>query len=464
MRWIGVAALGLAAAGGSAQSLNIPGIGRVRVPTIGRPAAARPAAADRRTPPRVSSNPRQMPDGRWTCATSAELAGWGTVRIVRAQIVDYPGARHVPGSRMLGLPQWWQVEFEVERRGGGNLRVESDHRSTGAGDGTGRPWQAYDVSAMRQLALPAAPRAIAMINRINVGPLPARLDLQLGVVARSADGQPRSMWQVDDSRRVVRFAGLPLTCLDAPAPPVPVPAAAVDLRRPVQTAGPGVSAAKPAAGTLREAVYNAWVYSFGNGVMPDFEQAKAWLREAQRREAATGDTSSFYLIRNELAAFGQTDRASVLLDGLNVLRSNGWVAARYHFGIGATLGDPQAMAALGYVWGDGFKNPAQMIYYCRAGFLAARASRVEHELDAVNHFCPTGAFDDLMTPAERRANPASIARAAAKSGALQSEYSDMQRMASAAMREAIRDAFTPPPPSKMCAYRQTGGRLAPAPC
>ena len=118
----------------------------------------------------------------------------------------------------------------------------------------------------------------------------------------------------------------------------------------------------------------------------------------------------------------------MLTRGQSYSSQNQWEFARFYFGRAAHLGDVQGMAALGWVYGERFNDPALEVYWCRKAFLKARAAKKDFEIDAVNYFCPLQSFSALMTAKERAANQISINRAKATSGEIQRKAEDMAKL------------------------------------
>ena len=114
-----------------------------------------------------------------------------------------------------------------------------------------------------------------------------------------------------------------------------------------------------------------------------------------------------------------------------------WPRARAYFAAAAAQGDVQGMAALGYTYGKDVPqavNPERERYWCAQAYAGALRSKINHELEAVNFFCPKPLIASLTkTDAERRRNAAASARADA-------EYQANKAKATAAARAMISSA------------------------
>ncbi len=376
----------------------------------------------------VASNPVRNAAGHWSCATSGTIGRVGTVRIVSARQVDRPNVSGMQSMFIGPIRRFWQVELEFTPAPHQQRPYALSYRMDAWEEG-GTAWQWMDAERnIRRGEEPAGAsvRRTALAISYDAGPFPDRMVAKIGATMKIQSekqyGFPATLGGE------FGFPAIPSNCMDdAVAAPAQVANTVVStpagpLIRPVQVAAPNIAKVNAKPGTVREAVQIGFIWSYGEGVHPDFDQGRAWYEEAQRRQQKARDFSMQNEIKLTLGYYAITDRLKLLERGLPALARNSWQEAQFFFGRAAQLGDAQGMAALGYTYAEGRVNSRMEYYWCRKAFLAARASRVQHELDAVNHFCATTTFQSLMTPAERRANPASIARAKAKSGAIQRQH------------------------------------------
>jgi len=401
----------------------------------------------------IRSAPRVGADGFSTCATSAELPGLARIRIVETKFTDRPAMRGAGAIVSGGIRGYWYVDYTVERFDRTTFAFGDSFMNNRADDSNGHAWQSMDNRNRDDHALVPAGgigRAQAIYisyetDGSDVKTLSPVLDFSMQVPATDLPASMRAnSITYPAGRATIRFPYLPANCSDAPhVASAPAPAASAALILPRQFPMKDVDMLNAASGSVKEAVQAGYIWSMGEGVPLDFTQGKAWFDEAVRRQEASRDFSFRNSIDEMLSQYRIGDVEQLFNKGTHALLTTQWDEAVFYFGRGAAMGNPQAMAALGYAFGDGRGNPALGVYWCRKAFLAARATRQEHDLDGVNHFCPAASFDDLMTPAERRANPASIARAAAESAVLKRQFDAQVALVRRGIEAGIRDGMAP---------------------
>lgn len=406
----------------------------------------------------IRSAPRATADGFFTCSTTAEIPGVAKVSIVAARFTDRPAIKG-PGAVVSGgIRGFWYVTYTVQRLDRTTYSFGDSFMNNRANDSAGREWQSMDNrNRDNDEMIPAGGTGRAEAIYISyetdgtgVTTISPVLDFSMQVPDTSLPaGLNTRNFTTRSGGATIRFPFIPVNCNDTPNPAAPARAAALApiamaaLILPRQFPMKGVDMLNAPKGSVKEAVQAGYIWSLGEGVPLDFEQGKAWFDEAMRRQEASRDYSLQNSIAEMLSQYRITNVEQLFNKGIRGLMTNRWDDAVFYFGRGADLGNPQAMAALGYSFADGQGNPALGVYWCRKGFLAARATRQQHDLDGVNHFCPTASFDDLMTPAERRANPASIARAAAESAALKRQFDAQVALVRRGIEAGIRDGLAP---------------------
>lgn len=424
---------------------------RGRLPGFGN---RQPAQRAGREPQTSVNAPKRLADGSMTCNTSIDVPRVAKIRIVSARFTDRPSLSGVQGAVAGDIRRWWVLDYEVIPYGNQPYTFSNSFMGSGAVDDKGARWGTIDMERNRRRTQEPGgtpTRRTATFISYESGPYPTTMAPKLATRINYAS---TNRFPTGDMVGAFSFPAIPGVCSDEgsgnaaiaaggpTAPGAATPAAqpaASGLIRPRQVVKAGISPINATAGSVREAVQIGFVWSYGEGVHPDFEQGLAWYREAARRQAQKRD----FTMQNEIALmlrnYENRNVINLYEQGRRAMIRNGWQEALYFFGRAAELGNAQAMAALSYVYGEGRANPRMQIYWCREAFEAARASRAEHDLDAVNHFCPVGAFQDMMTPAERRANPASIARARAKMDAIRRENDAWVATARRIWDEAMRD-------------------------
>lgn len=429
------------------QGINIPGLGRIRIPVPRLPPVLRGRTArPGRAAPVATIQPATNPDGSARCGASIDLPGFARLRIVEARFTDRPPLTGFQGVAAGGIRGFWVIDYEatayVDRAYGFSVSFMGSR----AQDSNGGAWGSMRAPQAESRGLTPAGEAVRgqviyisyESNGSGIATMSPRLAASVTAPGqRVLDGYNRGA-NLD-------FPPIPANCTDRPlagAARVAAGRPVTGLIRPRQILREGVASLNARGGTVREAVQIGFIWSYGEGVHPDFEQGLAWYREAERRQGLRHDLSMQNEIRLMLANYAETDVERLFNRGIAALARNGWQESLYFFGRAAELGNAQAMAALGYVYGEGRLNPRMQFFWCRRSFLAARASRREHDLDAVNHFCPVITFADVMTARERAANPASIARARAKSGAIRREHDAMAALARQWWREAVIEGLT----------------------
>jgi TPR repeat protein len=181
--------------------------------------------------------------------------------------------------------------------------------------------------------------------------------------------------------------------------------------------------------SVKYAVQIGFIWAYGQGVYPDFEQGLAWYIEAKRRQVRSRDRSMAREIELGISELTMTDVGQLLGRGQRAAVRGESDYARFFFGRAAELGAPQGMAALGYTYGHNYKNARMEIYWCRRAYLGAKQTGQEYDIDAVNYFCAEESFADLMTKKERAANKKSIVRATAKSEKIRRDTEAMAALA-----------------------------------
>ncbi len=403
----------------------------------------------------IRSNPRPTADGFTTCSTLAEVPGLARVRIVEARLADRPPVRGAGAIVTGGIRGYWYLDYTVERLDRRAFSFGDSFMNNRANDSNGRQWQSMDNRNRDDkeiVSAGAVGRAKAIYisydsDGADVATISPVLDFSMQVPATDLPASMRgSNITYPAGGATIRFPFLPVNCVDQPdaaaaAPHPAAPAASAALILPHQFPMKGVDMLNAPKGSVKEAVQAGYIWSLGEGVPLDFDQGKAWFEEAVRRQEASRDFTFQHAIEEMLSQYHVGDVEQLFNKGLRGLMTNQWDDAIFYFGRAAALGNPQAMAALGYAFGDGRGNPALGVYWCRKGFLAARTTRQEHDLDGVNHFCPAASFDDLMTSAERRANPASIMRAAAESAAIERQFDAQVALVRRGIEAGIRDGL-----------------------
>jgi len=108
---IGLFALSSFIAPASAQSINIPGIGRIqipiRIPNVQAPVrqpGMQPQTPQQRNArndqPVIVSSPAQRADGTWSCSTSIDYPAVAKVTITEARLTDRPRVTGMSGLMM----------------------------------------------------------------------------------------------------------------------------------------------------------------------------------------------------------------------------------------------------------------------------------------------------------------------------------------------------------------------------
>jgi len=180
---------------------------------------------------------------------------------------------------------------------------------------------------------------------------------------------------------------------------------------PHQIAAPGVFVPNADPSSARYAVQVGFAWMVGDGVYPNFPQARAWFYEAQRRSKSQGDQEMFGISNESLYDLNVQDIPYLWRKGQEFGDGDGAKYARFYFGRAAELGDVQGMAALAWIWAHSYQNTEMGIYWCRQAYTAAKIHNEDYELDAVNYFCPIDSIRPLMTDEEFEQNKVSVARA-----------------------------------------------------
>jgi TPR repeat protein len=444
--WLLAAAILGLAAPGLAQTVNIPGLGRIRIPLP--PILRERGRADSRPRPVASAEPATNPDGSARCNARVDYSNSVRFRIIEAKFTDRPSLTGFQGMASGGVKGFWVVDYEATADVGRPYSFSVEFAGSGARDSAGRAWGAMRNPRSEGSLTPAGQPTRGQATFISYESDGSGIATMAPKFSGWVTAPGRGVTDSYNRQLDLRLPPIPANCTDEPAAAsrVATGGGTPGLIRPHQLPLQGISKVNAAAGTVREAVQIGFIWSYGEGVFPDFAQGLAWYREAERRQAAQRDFSMQNEIRLMLGYYAESRVGSLFNQGLAALARNSWDESLYFFGRAAEIGNAQAMAALGYVYGEGRLNPRMEVYWCRKAFLASRSSAIPHDRDAVNHFCPLAAFDDLMTAQERRSNPASIARAAAESAAVRREHDAMVALGRRWMREAMIDGLTSPGP------------------
>jgi TPR repeat protein len=334
-----------------------------------------------------------------------------------------------------GIPFHWQVDYEFTYAGTDafyELNINSFETSawpTGGQavrvltDPTGRPTRQASSERARGTWIFIYPRGTEA---------PQTLSLQVSlraVVFETAQARSIARPLVGATHTRFRFDNVPAQCGE--------PVNAADAGRPIVSPDRNLTATPtlpsrllrvpslaggtvmPPPGVAADSVRYAWrvgmIWSLAEGVHADYTQAVLWFGEALRRQNEQSDFSLQPQIRAALQELGNNDIGRLQKAGQRAAVGNNWTYARFYFHRAALQGDTQSMASLGYTYGkDGTPVPALERYWCLRAFAAARAGKNQHDLDAVNYFCPKEILHATLSARERADNEVSIARAERK--------------------------------------------------
>ncbi|MCB1323464.1 MAG: sel1 repeat family protein [Leptospiraceae bacterium] len=345
------------------------------------------------------------------CKAKAAAPGWFTMKIIEAHLSDRPlGLSGLPADS--NIKAYWVAEYAISSEVSQPATWSDSWMANELIDENGMRWGGmrdrrtdFDDSPF-SLGEEKRGRLVFMTYK-NPGN-PQRVHPYISGTFKIP--HPNASKSV--SKRVtLDFGRIPTNCSDTPPSITEIGPSTAELVVPRQVLEGAVIAPTADPNSVKYAVQVAMIWAFGQGVYPDFEQALVWYREGERRQTESGDHRHQNEIKQGIYDLTNNDVAFHLERGQ---RSSDREDQRFYFGRAAYLGDIQGMAALGWVYGERFKNPGMQIYWCRKAFRSWRLSREDFEIDAINHFCPLETFDVLMTSQERAANEVSRARAKAK--------------------------------------------------
>ena len=372
-----------------------------------------------------------------------------TLRIVSAHLSDRPDLTYFQG--MLGVTRdvkgYWIADYEVISHLNGPLQWSDIEIGNKAIDSSGNSWSGMRVGSIvgDKRSYQPGERKRGRLTFITYDRHPNPSEIRLHVSAHIAANINSNPYLDFD------FRGMPINCTDdesgrpaaagdgGGAPPGgDADATPAGLTVPVQSWRTGMLKPDAPQSSVKFAVQCGFIYAYSQGVLPNFDQALAWYREAERRQNRQHDFTLENDIRRMIASLSDTRIIDLLQKGQQQSAMGSWEDAQMYFGHAAILGDVQGMAAYGYTFSVGNNRNAQAeIYWCRKAYRGAKANGLkEFEIDAVNYFCPEETFDGLMSPKEKRDNRISIARAAQKSAAIRREAQEISDIARAFIESA----------------------------
>ena len=384
------------------------------------------------------------PDMLPKCELDAVSKGLFRFHITSARMISGAGSINNQWVRASDVKGTWRIEYEMTNLSAYELNMNDGTTANIAIGPNGTKWGGVgegDIRGdMRPYPSGATKHAHITMLLYSGEPLTGMMKGRIPVTLATTDYRVtpfRDPYLGAPDNHITAnldFSDLPTDCADEPTPrrlePDDIAVAANGTKPVIPRQSPGTYAVHFTAepGTTKYAAQAGFIWAYEQGVYPDYEQALAWYQEADRRQKLLKDFSYERDIARMIEALQLNDVGQMLTRGQSYSSQNQWEFARFYFGRAAHLGDVQGMAALGWVYGERFNDPALEVYWCRKAFLKARAAKKDFEIDAVNYFCPLQSFSALMTAKERAANQISINRAKATSGEIQRKAEDMAKL------------------------------------